>query len=126
MGGKNKVLDTYVIFGEAMQGGPGAAQAQAQAAASARAQQAAIAAANPTAASPPGGAGMTMPSAGVAADDDDDVPTLAADDAADEDGVDAKDVDLVMSQASCSRSKAVAALRENDGDLVNAIMSLTT
>ena len=44
----------------------------------------------------------------------------------DESGVEAKDVDLVMSQASCSRSRAVAALRENDGDLVNAIMSLTT
>ena len=30
-----------------------------------------------------------------------------------------------MSQASCSRSKAVDALRANDGDVVNAIMELT-
>ena len=35
-----------------------------------------------------------------------------------------EDVELVMSQASCSRSKAVKALRANDGDIVNAIMEL--
>jgi nascent polypeptide-associated complex subunit alpha len=44
----------------------------------------------------------------------------------DESGVDAKDVELVMSQAACSRAKAVTALKENGGDLVNAIMSMTT
>jgi nascent polypeptide-associated complex subunit alpha len=43
----------------------------------------------------------------------------------DETGVNAKDVELVMSQAACSRAKAVAALKENGGDLVNAIMSMT-
>ena len=37
----------------------------------------------------------------------------------------AKDVQLVMSQASCSKAKAIKALNENDGDLVNAIMSLS-
>ena len=36
-----------------------------------------------------------------------------------------EDVELVMSQASCSRSEAVKALRANDGDIVNAIMELT-
>jgi nascent polypeptide-associated complex subunit alpha len=46
--------------------------------------------------------------------------------AVNEDGVEAKDIELVVSQAGCSRARAVAALRENDGDLVNAIMSLTT
>jgi len=30
-----------------------------------------------------------------------------------------------MSQASCSRAKAVQALKTNDGDIVNAIMELT-
>jgi nascent polypeptide-associated complex subunit alpha len=45
--------------------------------------------------------------------------------AIDETGVNAKDVELVMSQAACSRAKAVAALKENGGDLVNAIMSTT-
>ena len=42
----------------------------------------------------------------------------------DESGLEPKDVELVMSQASCSRSKAVKALRANDGDIVNAIMEL--
>ena len=36
-----------------------------------------------------------------------------------------KDVQLVMSQAPCSKAKATKALMENDGDLVNAIMSLS-
>jgi nascent polypeptide-associated complex subunit alpha len=44
----------------------------------------------------------------------------------DETGVEAKDIELVMSQAGCSRAKAVKALKENDNDLVNSIMSLTT
>ena len=69
--------------------------------------------------------------AAAALQDDVEVPTVEdagddADDAVDDSGVEAKDIELVMSQASCSRTKAVAALKENDGDLVNAIMSLTT
>jgi nascent polypeptide-associated complex subunit alpha len=43
-----------------------------------------------------------------------------------EEGLEAKDIELVMAQASVEKSVAVKALRENDGDLVNAIMSLTT
>jgi nascent polypeptide-associated complex subunit alpha len=46
--------------------------------------------------------------------------------AVDESGVAAKDIELVISQAGCTRAKAVKALKENDGDLVNAIMSLTS
>ena len=41
----------------------------------------------------------------------------------DEEGVDAKDIDLVMQQVSCSRRKAVKALKESNGDLINAIMN---
>mmetsp|Transcript_1461 Transcript_1461/g.2092 ORF Transcript_1461/g.2092 Transcript_1461/m.2092 type:complete len:186 (-) Transcript_1461:174-731(-) len=44
----------------------------------------------------------------------------------DETGVEPKDIELVMTQASVSRSKAVAALKANDGDIVSAIMELTT
>ena len=40
-------------------------------------------------------------------------------------GVEEKDIELVMSQASVSRSKAIRALKESDNDLVNAIMSLS-
>lgn len=41
----------------------------------------------------------------------------------DEQGVDPKDIELVMQQVSCSRRKAVKALKDNNGDLINAIMS---
>merc|ERR1711874_315860 len=44
----------------------------------------------------------------------------------DETGVDPKDIELVMTQAGVSRSKAVSALKSNDGDIVSAIMELTT
>ena len=48
-----------------------------------------------------------------------------AEEEVDETGIEPKDIELVMSQAGCSRAKAVKALKENDGDLVNSIMSLT-
>ena len=44
------------------------------------------------------------------------------DEEVDEDGVEANDIDLVMSQANVSRSKAVKALKNNSNDVVNAIM----
>ncbi len=40
----------------------------------------------------------------------------------DETGVEGKDIELVMSQANESRSKAVKALRNNNNDIVYAIM----
>ncbi|KAF2800702.1 nascent polypeptide-associated complex, alpha subunit [Melanomma pulvis-pyrius CBS 109.77] len=43
----------------------------------------------------------------------------------DESGLEAKDIDLVMQQASVSRKKAVKALKENDNDIVNSIMALS-
>jgi len=43
----------------------------------------------------------------------------------DEAGVEAKDIELVMSQANVSRSKAIKALKNNSNDIVNAIMELT-
>ncbi|KAL9595749.1 MAG: hypothetical protein Q9219_006247 [cf. Caloplaca sp. 3 TL-2023] len=43
----------------------------------------------------------------------------------DETGIEEKDIELVMAQASVSRKKAVKALQENDSDIVNAIMSLS-
>ncbi|TYG50078.1 hypothetical protein ES288_D10G146800v1 [Gossypium darwinii] len=44
----------------------------------------------------------------------------------DETGVEPKDLELVMTQAGVSRSKAVKALKSTDGDIVSAIMELTT
>ena len=43
----------------------------------------------------------------------------------DESGVEAKDIELVMSQANVARGAAVKALKANDNDIVNAIMELT-
>lgn len=48
-----------------------------------------------------------------------------SDEEVDEAGIEAKDVELVMSQASVSRAKAVRALKNNQNDIVNAIMELT-
>ena len=43
----------------------------------------------------------------------------------DDTGVEPRDIDLVMTQAGVSRSKAVKALKAHDGDIVGAIMELT-
>lgn len=48
-----------------------------------------------------------------------------AEEAVDETGIDPKDIALVIDQAHCTRAQAVAALRNNNNDLVNAIMELT-
>ena len=44
----------------------------------------------------------------------------------DEEGVDAKDIEIVMAQASTSRKKAIKALKNNNNDIVNAIMEVTS
>jgi len=43
----------------------------------------------------------------------------------DESGVSSDDIDLVMGQSGCTRAQAVTALRNNDNDIVNAILELT-
>lgn len=43
----------------------------------------------------------------------------------DEEGVGAKDIELVMTQANVSRKKAIKALKNNDNDIVNAIMEVS-
>jgi len=48
-----------------------------------------------------------------------------SDEEVDEAGIEPKDIELVMSQASVSRAKAVRALKNNQNDIVNAIMELT-
>ncbi|CCE65385.1 hypothetical protein TPHA_0L00290 [Tetrapisispora phaffii CBS 4417] len=51
-------------------------------------------------------------------EEDDDAPVDAGDLAAD-------DIELVASQANVSKNKAIKALKEHKGDIVNAIMSLS-
>ena len=103
---KSATSDTYVVFGEAKIEDL-SAQAQQQAASQFQAAQASMGSGAAAAAAPP-----TIPEEDEGGD-------------LDESGLEPKDVELVMSQASCSRSKAVKALRANDGDIVNAIMELT-
>jgi len=106
---KNPASDTYIVFGEAKIEDL-SQQAQMEAAKSFQNAQAA-------APSEMGGSGTT----GHAA-----IPEEEEDDGEiDETGVEGKDIELVMSQANVSRSKAVKALKNNDNDIVNAIMELT-
>lgn len=54
--------------------------------------------------------------AAAAADDDEEV---------DASGLQEKEIDIVMTQANVSRARAVKALKNNNGDIVNSIMELT-
>merc|ERR1719163_572773 len=103
---KSPASDTYIIFGEAKIEDL-SAQAQSAAAEQFRAPEVT------RAAEPAAGAD----DADDAGDDDDEE--------VDETGVEARDIELVMQQATVSRAKAVKALKENDGDIVNAIMDLS-
>jgi hypothetical protein len=64
---------------------------------------------------------QNLESSGVA--NEDEVPELEAvedEGPVDETGVDPKDIELVIQQVGCSRAKAVKALKDNGGDLINA------
>ncbi|KAL8213715.1 hypothetical protein R6Q57_003164 [Mikania cordata] len=98
---KSPASDTYVIFGEAKIEDL-SSNLQSQAAEQFKAPNLSNMA--------------TEPEPAAMAQDDEDV---------DETGVEPKDIELVMTQASVSRSKAVKALKAADGDIVSAIMELT-
>merc|ERR1711892_30648 len=99
---KNPSSDTYIVFGEAK--------------IEDLSQQAQMEAANKfKAAEVP-----QVPDAGVAA-----AQAVDEDEEVEADGVEEKDIELVMSQANVSRGKAVKALKNNTNDIVNAIMELT-
>jgi nascent polypeptide-associated complex subunit alpha len=107
---------SYVVFGEARQGGGASGNTQAQQAQAIQ-QLAALAKSD---------GGIEMSTGETAAAGNESVKIEEVNDATvDESGLSAKDIDLVLTQAGCSRPKAVQALKDNDGDLVNAIMSLT-
>ena len=102
---KSPASDTYIIFGEAKIEDL-TQQAQMDAAQKFRAAEAPM----PTEL---GGSTTVKPATIPEEDDDEEV---------DADGVEDKDIDLVMTQANVSRSKAVKALKNNANDIVNAIM----
>mmetsp|Transcript_37313 Transcript_37313/g.116163 ORF Transcript_37313/g.116163 Transcript_37313/m.116163 type:complete len:202 (-) Transcript_37313:84-689(-) len=106
---KSPNSDTYIVFGEAKIEDL-SAQAQASAAQQFT-QQASEAVGEPAAA---------------AKADAPKVEEVEEEGEVDESGIEPKDIELVMSQVSCSRSKAVAALKKNNNDIVEAIMQLSS
>jgi len=107
---KNPASDTYIVFGEAKIEDL-SQQAQMEAAQKFKA-------ADVPAPTEMGAGGTTGPAAIPEEEEEDG-------DAVDEAGVEDKDIELVMSQANVSRTKAVKALKNNANDIVNAIMELT-
>lgn len=104
---KNPHSDTYIIFGEAK--------------IEDLSQQAQLAAAEKfkgpePAAGATDASGINATVAPIAEEDEEEV---------DETGVDDKDIELVMSQANVARARAIRALKNNNNDIVNAIMELT-
>merc|ERR1712179_208601 len=109
---KNPASDTYIVFGEAKIEDL-SQQAQIDAAKKFNAAEAP----QPSEMGATGTTGAAAPQPAIPEDDEDEE--------VDESGVEDKDIELVMSQANVSRSKAVKALKNNSNDIVNAIMELT-
>ena len=107
---KNPASDTYIVFGEAKIEDL-SQQAQMEAAKKFESAQAP----QPTEM----GAGGTTGPAAIPEEEEEEG------EAPDEAGVEDKDIELVMSQANVTRTKAVKALKNNANDIVNAIMELT-
>ncbi|PON83691.1 Nascent polypeptide-associated complex subunit alpha [Trema orientale] len=105
---KSPHSETYVIFGEAKIEDL-SSQLQTQAAQQFRMPDMSAVTAKPD---------NSPAAAGVPADEEEEE--------IDETGVEVRDIDLVMTQAGVSRNKAVKALKAHDGDIVSAIMELTT
>ncbi|XP_013384299.1 nascent polypeptide-associated complex subunit alpha-like [Lingula anatina] len=104
---KSPASDTYIVFGEAK--------------IEDLSQQAQVAAAEKFKAAEATPAGEGVPGVPVSQP----IQEESDEEEVDDTGVEAKDVELVMSQANVSRSKAVRALKNNSNDIVNAIMELT-
>ena len=52
-------------------------------------------------------------------------PVVTIEEGVDMNGVDARDVELVSTQATCTHAEAADALRNNDNDIIEAIMEIT-
>jgi len=110
---KSPNSDTYIIFGEAkIEDG------------SQRGYDDELKKWNPEAAAA-GAAGAAAPASDAAATAGSAAKSAESDEPVDETGVSTTDIDLVMSQTKASRGAAVRALKNHNGDIVNAIMELT-
>jgi nascent polypeptide-associated complex subunit alpha len=110
---KSPASDTYIVFGEAKIED---LSQQAQMAAAEKLKAPSAMASEATATAGPGSGTHNVAATAIHEESDDEV---------DEAGIESKDVELVMSQAGVSRGKAVKALKNNQNDIVNAIMELT-
>ncbi|CAH8628378.1 unnamed protein product [Dicrocoelium dendriticum] len=111
---KSSASDTYIIFGEAKVEDM---SAQAQIAAAEKLRSQGMGGPGFGGCSASRDSGVISKSVITEESEDDEEPDAT--------GLGEKDIELIMQQASVSRSKAIRALRENDNDMVNAIMSLT-
>eukprot|EP00999_Lentomonas_sp_LEN2_P000676 NODE_1670_length_776_cov_289.516179_g1621_i0.p1 GENE.NODE_1670_length_776_cov_289.516179_g1621_i0~~NODE_1670_length_776_cov_289.516179_g1621_i0.p1 ORF type:complete len:200 (+),score=74.49 NODE_1670_length_776_cov_289.516179_g1621_i0:132-731(+) len=102
---KSGSSDTYIIYGEAKMEDPMGAADPSKFKPEPQ----------PTAEATP--AAEAAPAAGPSEGGDEEV--------VDETGLEQKDIELVMAQANVGRGKAVKALKNNNNDIVNAIMELT-
>jgi len=106
---KSPNSDTYIVFGEAkiedLSQQAQMAVAEKFKAATAPAESGFLA-----------GAGKTLPTMAEEDEDDEDFATA---------GLNENDINIVAEQATVSRAKAAKALRNHNGDMVNAIMELT-
>ncbi|XP_013777262.1 nascent polypeptide-associated complex subunit alpha-like [Limulus polyphemus] len=106
---KSPASDTYIVFGEAKIEDL-SQQAQMAAAEKFKAPEPGLNVGEPTKAT------VSQPIEEESEEEEEEV---------DEAGVESKDIELVMSQANVTRTKAVKALKNNNNDIVNAIMELT-
>jgi len=102
---KAPTSDTYIVFGEAK-----IEDLSAQAQASAAQQFAGSGDASEAVANTPAAK----------------VEEVEEDGDVDEEGIEPKDIELVVSQVQCTRAKAVSALKANNNDIVEAIMQLSS
>eukprot|EP01111_Echinosteliopsis_oligospora_P012957 TRINITY_DN452_c0_g1_i1.p2 TRINITY_DN452_c0_g1~~TRINITY_DN452_c0_g1_i1.p2 ORF type:complete len:230 (+),score=99.64 TRINITY_DN452_c0_g1_i1:73-762(+) len=116
---KNPSSDTYIIFGEAK------IEDLSQSAAMNAAKQFETAAASASSSTTSAPSSTSTTAASSASTEKKAAAAPADDEKVDETGVEAKDIDLVISQTKATRAQAVKALKQHNGDIVNAIMELT-
>ncbi|KAJ2001926.1 hypothetical protein GGI04_002728 [Coemansia thaxteri] len=111
---KNATSDTWIVFGEARVDNLGKMM-NAGGKRGARAPAAAVEESSSSSSAAAGGSVVATAEGAVA----------VTEEQVDESGVEGKDVELVMSQANCTRAQAVESLKKNANDVVNSIMELT-
>jgi nascent polypeptide-associated complex subunit alpha len=109
---KSPASDTYIVFGEAKVEDL-SHQAQMAAADKFKLNQAAQAAQGAADAGLAAAAAKKIPATVAEEDDDEEVDAT---------GIEEKDIEIVIAQSNVSRKKAIKALKNNNNDIINAIM----